>query len=76
MGSMTKTPLRDSLRQGCCSFLPNARLQSDVLDSGGAILAKGVPEVISLRDVLDYSYGTPVTYYTAMHIGRMGCDVG
>jgi hypothetical protein len=37
-------------------------LQSDVLDSVDAILAKGAPEVISLRDVLDYSYSTPVTY--------------
>ena len=48
----------------------------NVLDSVDVILAKGVPEVISLRDVLDYSYGTPGDLYTAMPIGRMGFDVG
>jgi hypothetical protein len=57
-----KNPLSDSLCQGFAGFYLMHALQSDVLDSVDAMLAKAAPEVISLRDVLDYSYSTPVTY--------------
>ena len=47
-----------------------------MLDSVDAILGKGAPEVISLRDVLDLFIWHPGDLYAAMHIGRMGFDVG